>query len=322
MLLERIEGLPSGGETVWATYYFRDRGLARALVAASDRGVKVTVRVEEDPRLAGANDAVIAILREHGLKGGLFAHRGSNDRKGIRPHLHSKIYYFSHPKPSVLVGSYNPSGDTPEDESVLAEIGDQDRGHNVLVDLTDPPIVKGLRRAVLSLPRPLTRWRPLQNLPISGESETVWLYPRLRPLIIERHIGELGKRSRIFGSVSHLKRSEFTDALVSASARGISVRLFVHDTERRVPENVVRRLAAAGVEVARYDRGWRCPLHAKFLVLEQPGSRHVYFGSLNFNKRSRRYNHEVLIRSGDPDAIDHFGTRFDQIAEEVAKLNI
>ena len=55
-----------GGAIDWATYYFRDRDLAAALIAASDRGVAVTLHVEGQPRRNGANAAVLAseLLRD------------------------------------------------------------------------------------------------------------------------------------------------------------------------------------------------------------------------------------------------------------------
>src|SRR5688500_5918459 len=87
LLQDHVDAAPRGSRVDWATYYFRDRALAEALIRASDRGVVVTLAVEPDPRRPGANDAVIAMLRDHGLNGGLHLYR--TVRKG---HLHTKIY--------------------------------------------------------------------------------------------------------------------------------------------------------------------------------------------------------------------------------------
>ena len=59
-----------------------------------------------------------------------------------KPHLHEKLYCFSHPRPVALIGSFNPSGDDPEEQpEIIDEIGDQDLGHNVLVAIYDPALV-------------------------------------------------------------------------------------------------------------------------------------------------------------------------------------
>lgn len=97
LLRERVDAVPGGGEIVWATYYFRDRDLAAALIEASDRGVRVTLHVEGHPRRKDVNAEVIGMLRRHGLKGGLHVHSPSLELlSSLHPHLHSKIYIFSH----------------------------------------------------------------------------------------------------------------------------------------------------------------------------------------------------------------------------------
>ena len=60
LLLQHVRAAPPGSAIDWATYYFLDRELAETLIAASDRGVAVTLVVEGDPRFEGANDPVIA----------------------------------------------------------------------------------------------------------------------------------------------------------------------------------------------------------------------------------------------------------------------
>ena len=126
----RIEAVPRGGRIAWSTYYFRDRALARALMEASDRGVEVLLRIEGEPRFPEVNQSVIAMLETHGLGGGVKVHRSPMHPEEKRyPYWHSKIYCFSHPSPAALIGSFNPSGDEPEDAQIIADIGDQDRGH-------------------------------------------------------------------------------------------------------------------------------------------------------------------------------------------------
>ena len=153
LLQEQVDAAPAGSRTDWASYYFRDRALAEALIRASDRGVHVTLVIEPDPRREGANDAVIGMLKAHGLGGGLHLYKPAPFDDG---HLHAKIYAFS--KPDVAwIGSFNPSGDDPEDADVVAEIGDQDRGHNLLLGIERPKLTEALRKHV----HKLTGWQPL-----------------------------------------------------------------------------------------------------------------------------------------------------------------
>ena len=144
LLQRHVDESPQGSRIDWATYYFRDRALAEALIRASDRGVKVRRALEARPRRQDANTAVVEMLKAHGLGGG-FHLRSPVGRDGAQGHLHAKIYVFSHPS-VAWVGSFNPSGDTPEDAEVIADIGDQDRGHNLLLGIERPRLIAALRR--------------------------------------------------------------------------------------------------------------------------------------------------------------------------------
>ena len=317
LLQARIEAVPQGGEIAWATYYFRDRALAEALMRASDRGVRVRAALEGQPRNRAVNAAVLAMLRDHGLRGGLTVHRPRDPRFGRRAYLHSKIYLFSHPTPFALVGSFNPSGDEPEDDAILADIGDQDRGHNLLVELFDPGLVRGLRQRVDAIGRPLRKLSPGHNRSVASGATRMFFYPRLRTDCIGQEIRALGPGDRVLGAISHLKPDLMTDALAAAAQRGASVSLIVHDTHRRVPEESVEQLSAAGGSVRRYEHPQGLPLHVKFLLIDRSGETAAWFGSFNFNKRSRLYNHELLVRSTDPVIVAGLAERFRQISAEL-----
>ncbi len=303
LLQARIEAVPPGGWIAWATYYFRDRDLARALMAASDRGVEVMLRVEGAPRRRSANAPVLAMLRDHGLGGGLWI--AASTIKPLHPHLHSKIYGFSHPHPAVFVGSFNPSGDVPEDPDVIAEIGDQDRGDNLLVELAEPAFVEALRRKVARLGRPLARLR--NHGVIEGQDATAWFFPRLDVSIVERALK--GARE-ISGCISHLKPGSLADRLQREARRGARVRLLVHDTERRVPEAMVAQLQAAGIAIRRVRYPDELPMHAKFILADGA----AWFGSFNYNPRSRWLNHEILLRSRHPAIVGALVARYEEIA--------
>jgi hypothetical protein len=318
LLEAQVDAAPPGSRIDWATYYFRDRALAEALIRASDRGVRVRLVIEPDPRRAGANDAVIAMLRKHGLNGGLRRFRAAVLDRG---HLHAKIYAFSDPD-VAWVGSFNPSGDEPEDAEVIAEIGDQDRGHNLLLGIRQPRLTRALRRHVASL----GRWTPLSlkgrlrfNLSVEDAGTRLYFYPRLRPLIVERAIAQLIAGDRFRGAISHLKKGEFTNRLQLAVERGASVELLVHDTERRVPSELVEEMLGAGIRVVRIAHPDDLPMHAKFLLIDHSGQRSAWLGSHNFNKKSLKKNAELLLRTVDPDVIAALDARFDRIAAMAAR---
>lgn len=303
LLRQRIDAVPAGGRIAWATYYFRDRDLAAALIAASDRGVEVVLQIEGTPRRASANAPVLALLKAHGLRGGLTV--AAARVKAVHPHLHSKIYYFSHPRPAVLVGSFNPSGDLPEDADVIAEIGDQDRGDNLLVEIGEPAFAEALGRKVAGLTAPFARLRNARRL--VGCDATAWFFPNFGTSPIER---SLDGAADILGCISHLKAGSLTAQLEKAAARGARVRLLVHDTARRVPHGIVARLQSAGVNISRVRYPDDLPMHAKFIVADGT----AWFGSFNYNPRSRWLNHEILLSSRHPAIVGALAKRFEVIA--------
>jgi hypothetical protein len=280
---------------------------------ASDRGVRVTLVLEPDPRRAGTNDAVISMLAGHGLNGGFHLYRPAPFDRG---HLHAKIYVFSHPD-VAWIGSFNPSGDVPEDAEVVAEIGDQDRGHNLLLPIESARLTAALRHHVEKLagwnPAPVFL-RPHSNHTIQEAGTKLYFYPRLLTYPVERSIARLKAGDRLRGAISHLKAGELTKRLAKAVGRGAKVDLLVHDTERRVPTELVEQLANDGVGIVRVSHPDDLPMHAKFLLIERAGECQAWLGSYNFNKKSRRRNAEILLRTDDPTVVAQLEDRFNQIA--------
>lgn len=308
-----IDRSPAGSRIDWATYYFRDRKLADALIRASDRGVRVKLVLEASPRLAGANDVVIARLQQHGLNGGLHLYRPAPGDEG---HLHAKIYAFSEPD-IAWIGSFNPSGDEPEDPDVIAEIGDQDRGHNLLLGIANPKLSKALRRHVARLAdrrRMPLRWRPSFNFTVRRDGTRLYFYPRLATYPVERAVGKLKAGDRLRGAISHLKEGELTRQMLRAVQRGASVQLLVHDTLRRVPTEIVTKLTDGGIDIVRVKHDGDLPMHAKFLLIQRGDQRVAWLGSYNFNNRSRRRNAEILVSMTDPSVFAALEDRFQAIA--------
>ncbi|MBL8555427.1 MAG: hypothetical protein JNL41_14225 [Phenylobacterium sp.] len=310
LLVAKVDATPAGGEIIWATYYFRDQDLAERLVAARERGVRVLVRVEGRPRRERANDRVIATLRA-GLGDGLRVHRAWF---GLG-RLHAKVYAFSGPTPEVLIGSFNPSGDATPAPEVLAEIGDQDRGENLLVAFRDPAATLALRRQAERLWIGMAgRFSAAENRAVNLSSVRFYYFPRLDPDVVERRVARLGDGDRVQAAISHMDGGSFARALAGAARRGADVELIVHDTERRAPHSVVDALDQAGARIRRYCTAGALPMHAKFLIIQRNGERSAWFGSLNFNGASRFLNKEILARSTDPRLIADLEARFQTIS--------
>lgn len=313
LLQAEVDSSPPGSRIDWATYYFRDLALAEALIRASNRGVKVNLVLEPDPRRAGANDAVIAMLQEHGLGGGFHLYRSWRSDKG---HMHAKIYGFSHSGLS-WIGSFNPSGNEPEDPDVIAEIGDQDRGHNLLLGIRSERLTAALSRHVDRLAgwSPVPPFlRPAFNLTVKDGGTKLYLYPRLLPYPVEQSIARLAAGDRVRAAISHLKEGELTRQFASALTRGAAVELLVHDTVRRVPSELVEQLASDGVRIVRVVHEDGLPMHAKFILVERGSERIAWVGSYNFNKKSRRHNAEVLLSTDDRSVFASLEGRFNAIA--------
>jgi phosphatidylserine/phosphatidylglycerophosphate/cardiolipin synthase-like enzyme len=321
LLAERIDRQPAGAEIDWATYYFRDVDLAGRLTAASDRGVKVTLALESEPRRKSANDEVLALLTTHGLAGGFRARASRDGLTGkLAGHLHTKIYAFSHPRPSALIGSFNPSGNTPEDAEVVAEIGDQDRGHNLLLQLDDATLVAGLQLQVRRIAEDdgaaRRRFYPRQNTPLRGRIGEIFHYPRIAPNLVPKALRSLPSSARLWGAISHLKARGLGRDLQTLAQRGATVSLIVHDTERRVPEALVTSLNAAGAQTTRYRHPDALPMHAKFILIEAGEDRTSWLGSYNHNAKSAWLNDEILFRADDPALFRALRHRFDEISSE------
>lgn len=328
LLEERVDGVPAGGWIDWATYYFRDRALAEALVRARRRGAEVWLSLEAAPRREGTNDSVASRLRgPEGLGAGLalvrhapFSRRGGRTR---RAHLHTKLYAFSHPHPHALVGSFNPSGDVPEDPGVLAEIGDQDRGHNALLEIDEPATVAALRAHLTWLRGTRHgRWErlaPAANRVLRAPGLEIFFHPRVRSGRALRAFAGLGTGDALRIAASHLRDARAVRALARARRRGAEVELIVHASERRSPEAVARRLRAAGVRVLRHQEKGGAPMHHKFALIERGPARELLLGSLNWTPRSLSRNHEIVARvRGAPTLFDAFAERFAAVRAECA----
>jgi hypothetical protein len=324
-LLEfHIDAVPAGGEIFWATYYFRDRALASALIRAQQRGVNLRVVLEAKPRTSRANLPVVELLGNTGNLGKnlrLIRHRWP-DNLGLRtPRLHLKLYFFSHPQPHVLLGTFNPSGDIPEDAELMKEIGDQDRGHNYLIEIDDRQLVSPLRDHLLHLHAahhgPWERFVAGNKSIITDDAE-IYLFPRLKRDILRQKLAALPSDTHLRIAVSHFNDKQIGKTLQTLARRGAKIEILAHDTERRVPP-WIENLLDAKLSFRRYRHPEELPMHNKFILIDSPLGRESMCGSMNFSVRSLRANHELLMVSKNSALYHGFLKRWEEMVEETRR---
>lgn len=321
VLAERIAAVPAGGAIDWVTYYFRDRRLAAELLRAHHRGVKVTITLEGHPRTPDANHEVIAMLGgPQGLGKGFRTVSVTGvptlSGKRLQPRLHEKLYCFSHPKPVAFIGSFNPSGDHPEERpDIIYEIGDQDRGHNVLVGLKDLSLVDGLVRHARWVNRArhgfFSRFFTNGKHTLRAGDTEVHFLPRLRPHAVARFLGLFGEGSRIRIAASHLRGRSTVKVITRLARRGAALEILAEPTLRRVPAEVEQHLISAGIPFRRVNHPGGMPMHNKFVLIEKSSHRWVVFGSYNWTTRSYWLNQEICAISADSELFNAFAQRWE-----------
>ncbi len=320
LLADRIAAVPAGGSIDWVTYYMRDRRLAAELLRAHRRGVAVGVTMEHQPRAAGANDAVIEMLSgPQGLDGGLrtVKHPAMPTPPGVvwKPHLHTKLFCFSHPRPAALVGSFNPACDEPEQNpQILRALGDQDRGHNVLVELTEPVLVEGLTRHVRHLHAVkhgrYEHFDKHYNRQIRDAEFEAHFWPRVKKNPVDALLSQFGNEACVRVAASHIKGPGVLRPLVKLAKRGAHVQLLTASSLRRVPQQAYRTLVRAGVQTHRVPEPGGIPMHLKFLLIEWRDQRWCVFGSYNWTFRARWLNHELAVFTRNQRLFDAFAARW------------
>lgn len=321
LLAKSIEKVPAGGEIFWVTYYFCDHTLAAALVRAHRRGVTVRVVMEGQPRTGRANAPVIQQLGGiAGIGSGLrvLTHGIPENILWQRSRLHEKLYYFSHPEPHVFIGSFNPSG--TDDRTLLAKIGDQDYGYNMLVEIRDTTLVTGLLAHAYQIfyryHGPWERFLPDANRILEKNDSRIYFFPRWRRAVLINLLSALAPGATVRIAASHISDRVFCLQLCLLADRGIILEILTHDTTRRAPLWIERKLKKKGVPFHRYvhPRGW--PMHLKFILIEDGGRSELLFGSLNLSRRSLHLNHEILVSTCDSSLFEVFERKWQEIYNE------
>lgn len=314
LLESRVEAVPEGGSIDWMTYYFCDVALAEALVRAHERGVAVRVCVEGYPRNRGANEPVIDRL-ERGIGAGLRVER----RLFGASHLHTKLYCFSAPQPHALVGSFNPSGNEPEDAALIADIGDQDRGHNLLVEIDQAELVRTFVERVASIHAGKNPFRSLaaaRHATATANRFEAAFFPRRGGNPLDARLAQLGPGAKLRIAASHIADLRVRQQLAALVERSASVEVLTHHTLRRSPKAVVDYLRRHGIRTWRYQHPQELPMHAKFMLADDAGRRWSAFGSYNLTRTSRWLNQELLVFADDAELWNALDARWNTILAE------
>lgn len=329
ILEARVAASPPGSHIDWVTYYFRDLGLAKALVQAHKRGVHVTLVLEGRPRIPYANNDVIAYLSgPDGLGDQLrvvtIPGLPSPSTKSWKPQLHEKLYCFSYPEPVAFIGSFNPSGNVPEIRSdIIREIGDQDRGHNVLVGLKDQAMIEPLIEHARSLhalpPNLLYRLSSNASQDIQGLNTYIYFWPRVGAHPIMRFLRQVGNDARIRIAASHIRAERTVDMLINLAKQGARLEILAEATYRRVTLSVERRMLAAGIQFKRIRYVDNVPMHLKFVLVEKGDLFWSVFGSFNWTKPSFWLNHEIAVISRHASIFRAFENTWDVLKRQADK---
>jgi phosphatidylserine/phosphatidylglycerophosphate/cardiolipin synthase-like enzyme len=311
------------------TYYFRDLDLARALLEAKNRGVRITLSLEGRPRIPHANDAVIALLSgPGGLGEGLRLVKlpgiPSPRTKSWKPQLHEKLYCFSHPEPVAFIGSFNPSGNMPhEDPRIIREIGDQDGGYNVLVGFREPDLVEKLvdhgRRIHRRSPSLFYRFLRDASAPIQGADTTIHFWPRVSSHPVIDFLEKISNAARVRVAASHIRTEGAVETMIALARRGVELEIFAEATFRRVTRKVEHRLTSAGIRFRRIRIKGDLPMHLKFVLVEDSNQAWSIFGSFNWTKPSFWLNHEIAAISSNPLLFKAFAECWDLLEQEKAE---
>jgi phosphatidylserine/phosphatidylglycerophosphate/cardiolipin synthase-like enzyme len=238
--------------------------------------------------------------------------------------LHTKVFCFSHPRPTALVGSFNPACDRPEqDPEVLRAIGDHDRGHNMLVELSEPVLVEGLVRHVRHLHAVkhgrFEHFDLCNNVPLRGSEAEAHFWPRVRADPIRILLGRFGQGARVRIAASHIKGPGVVRSMTKLARRGAEVRILAASSSRRVAKDTLKKLLDAGASVCRVPEPDGVPMHLKFLLIEEHDQRYCVFGSYNWTFRAHWLNHEIAVISRDTQLFDAFGARWEDLWAEHAR---
>ena len=140
----------------------------------------------------------------------------------------------------------------------------------------------------------------------TGQSQ-LYFFPSGRRRPLENELADLGPGASIRIATSHFNDRGILGLLTRLSSNNVKVSVIAHDTTRRVPRFVEAALGShRRISFYRYQHPQGFPMHNKFILVEESGTRRTLFGSLNLSQRSLRGNREVLLVTRQSDVFARF----------------
>ncbi|MFK8026577.1 MAG: phospholipase D-like domain-containing protein [Gammaproteobacteria bacterium] len=320
VLIQHIEAVPSNGNISWVCYYLNDPEIIQALINASKRGVQINLTIDGRPRTPSINQLCIDKFNLTSINLIIVKRKPFWEYFGIHwhPHLHSKLFYFSHPTPRVLIGSYNPTaGDQHIDATLIDKIGDHSISHNVLVAIDEENSVNYLHKHILKLQlywqRMFARLAVTHNTTFHSLEWEINFLPSLRKHPINKLLSNNESNVHVKCAISHLKGLCTLKPIKAALKTGKKIELLLESSQRRVPNKHLVFLDKHAIKYYQPKLDKNCLMHNKFIIYKSDQQHCVMFGSFNWSSRSMLLNNEIIACSHDKNTISAFEARWNQL---------
>ena len=327
ILLQAIESTPSGGEINWICYYFNETNIIDALIDAAKRDVHVTIILDAHPRIYDVNQHALSKLRLFNLDN-ITLIEANNTRfwkyLGLnwQPHLHSKFYYFSHPTPHALIGSYNPTASGDEiGHQLTKQIGDHAISHNLLVNISEINTIETLKQFFINIKHSYTRkyarFSSLHNQKFEKGGWKLNFLPTLYSHPADLLIKKCNSDSIIKCAISHLKGPGVLNTFKQAAKNGASIEILLEASKRRVNNKMLSSLKDNNINIYQLKLPEGCLMHNKFITHKSSTKNSVMFGSFNWSTRSRILNYEIIATTSNQNIFNSFENRWKQITSRL-----
>lgn len=324
ILLDRINHSRPGSKIIWVCYYLNEPMIIESLLQAANNNIDIDIIIDENPRCPDINDNFLSALNSSN-KINVFKVRLKKfwNFFGIKwnPHLHSKLYYFSFPKPHALIGSYNPTASTDHlSNHQIDEIGDHSISHNVLASISDPVVIDKLLEYSETLKSSITRNISRISLLHNHTHQcNQWLLNFL-PSITKHPLNKLflknDNNASIKCAISHLKGPGITRPLKSALKKGKKIEIVLEASKRRISSQHLSFLDSNHINYHQPVLDNHCLMHNKFVIYKSDAEHRVMFGSFNWSTRSRFLNHEIVASTDNSEIVNEFELRWQQIISQ------
>ncbi|MDY6967064.1 MAG: phospholipase D-like domain-containing protein [Spirochaetota bacterium] len=328
-LIDMIEDIPKGETLHIAFYYLRNIRMCNALIQAKDRGVKIKILMSGNTYYKTGNVDSIKFLRNNGFNENVFRLRHTPNIMKRRMHL--KLFLASKcgsRKYISLFGTYNPSGNDENEKDVFDVIGDQDNGYNVMMEIEeDKAIYDYLLKYFITLfekPEgrfmyPSKSFRDISFYPSPSKNNRFLSYIK----DLEQNVENI-KNLRIRIAVSHISERVTVKTLCKLAVMGHDIEIIGHDTERRFPKKVEKRLKKHRVMVIRYIHPEGFPMHCKFILSEYNdinGKSYydLFLGSMNLTNKSYYRNDELLALFSNHTIFEDFSKLYEELRANTLK---